>query len=148
MIRPLDKYRLKIKIKSLAEEARIIRKEENKLKDKYRSFKPEYTPATKLSDITNIRECLYAHRVVNVRTELRHANLAYAYLRGRAYRQIEPKAHTVPSVSRLTKLILTFGPSMKDKVVLIKELNDWLNAPYQLEVPLSCKKVSIEMETV
>lgn len=64
---------LKVKLKSLAEEQRIIRKEEIK----YRH--------------TAMRKDLYEHRM-GLRKEIRATHLAYGFLRGRAYRQIEPTA--------------------------------------------------------
>ena len=68
---------LKVKIKSLAEAARIIRKEECKLDwktDQAKRFK------------------LFIHRTVDIRIEARATLLAYAYLRGREYLSVEPTA--------------------------------------------------------
>jgi hypothetical protein len=65
---------LKIKIKSLAEEARIIRAEERKAKERGAS---------------GARASLHEHRVLHVRPEQRATLIAYGYLRGRAYRQLE-----------------------------------------------------------
>lgn len=59
---------LKVKIKSLAEEARIIRKEELRARG-----------------YDELREQLYLHRIHDVRDESRATQLAYAYLRGREY---------------------------------------------------------------
>ena len=59
---------LKVKIKSLAEEARIIRREERKLDwktDQAKRFK------------------LWVHRTFDIRREARATLIAYAYLRGR-----------------------------------------------------------------
>lgn len=86
---------LKVKIKSLAEEARIIRLEEKK------AFPNEK------------REQLYQHRVYDVRQESRAALLAYAYLRGRDLLQIEPNSkeswqrHKV--YKRAHKIVKKFG---------------------------------------
>lgn len=57
----MKKAELKVKIKSLAEEARIIRREEHRAKD------------------DDVRERLYAHRVCIVRVESRASLLLYAY---------------------------------------------------------------------
>lgn len=81
---------LKVKIKSLAEEARIIRKEE-------RASKGEK------------REGLYLHRVGVVRRAARHSLLAYGFLRGREYRQIEPKCENAPHWPEVFKMVSKYG---------------------------------------
>lgn len=63
---------LKVKIKSLAEEARIIRKEEKRCN----SF---------------LKHELRVHRTSVVRLEARATLLAYGYIRGRTYKQLEGK---------------------------------------------------------
>lgn len=90
---------LKIKIKSLAEEARIIRKEERKTR-------------------VPLRDDLHIHRVVHVRAESRNASLAYAYLRGRRYRQIEAFAYTVPSTDQISRMVKKYGGVVFDKTWL------------------------------
>lgn len=115
----LNLLRLKIKLKSLAEEARIIRSEELKitgatecvevtaLDDTHRRITRkvkiggQYRDAlylmehggivTKemLESINNSREALYLHRVIDVRNMARATHLVYAFLRGRKYRQVE-----------------------------------------------------------
>lgn len=81
---------LKVKIKSLAEEARIIRKEEKRSKgDK--------------------REGLYFHRIRVVRREARHSLLAYGFIRGRKYRQIEATCKTPPDWSEVQRMVLKYG---------------------------------------
>lgn len=82
---------LKVKIKSLAEEARIIREEERKTQD------PE------------ARAGLVSHRKGTVRQEARHTLLAYGFLRGKKYRQIEPKSHTKPVWPRVVRMLRTYG---------------------------------------
>lgn len=64
---------LKVKVKSLAEESRIIRREEQR--------------ATWSNEL---REQLHLHRVNDVRDESRATHLAYGYLRGQPHRVIEP----------------------------------------------------------
>ena len=65
---------LKVKLKSLAEESRIIRNDERRLKAK-RNFQ-------KLNE-------LHDHRVHVVRPVARATHIAYGLLRGLGYRQIE-----------------------------------------------------------
>lgn len=99
---------LKVKIKSLAAEARIIRLEERRCgKD----------------DVA--RCCLHEHRVGVVRNEQRLSLLAYAFIRGRSLSAIEPKSSTLPDWSRVAKMVEKFGVldhlKMKEQAVAFKE---------------------------
>lgn len=64
---------LKVKLKSLAEEARIIRKEERKAPP-------------------SIQNELYAHRIHVVRKAARATHIAYGIIRGRAWQDMEANA--------------------------------------------------------
>lgn len=77
---PANRIYIKVKIKSLAEEARIIRSEEHKAK------------------YDSTREGLHAHRVIQVREEARASLLAYGYLRGLSLSQVEKNSY--PSFTR------------------------------------------------
>ncbi len=81
---------LKVKVKSLAAEVRIIRREERR--------NPE------------LRGDLARHRRDVVRKEARHSLLAYGYLRGRKLSAMEPKAHTEPNWSEVERMIRRYGP--------------------------------------
>jgi hypothetical protein len=83
---------LKVKIKSLADEARIIRLEEKR--------------AGKDNDL---RTLLHEHRVRDVRKEQQSALLAYAYLRHTPYAAVEAKCDTPPDWERVRKLVEKFG---------------------------------------
>jgi hypothetical protein len=76
---------LKVKIKSLAEEAQIIRLEEKRALARTPDGKP-----SKWTD-PDLYQGLRLHRVGVVRSEQRHSLLAYAFLRGVPYRKVEPK---------------------------------------------------------
>jgi hypothetical protein len=99
-----ERFALKIKIKSLAEEARIIRAAEDKLKG--HGVDNFAYPAEGWK--------LYAHRIAVVRPEARATQLAYAYLRGRTYRQVEPIRQTDPNWHRVQKMVETYGPKPFD----------------------------------
>lgn len=71
---------LKIKLKSLAAEAVIIRNEE--LKARY-SKRPE---------VQELREEMHKHRVKDLREESRATLLAYSFIRGKKYRDIEGRS--------------------------------------------------------
>lgn len=67
---------LRVKIKSLAVEARIIRLEEQRAKKRHD---------------TALLVSLEQHRKYVVRSEARHSQLAYAFLRGKPYDMVETK---------------------------------------------------------
>ena len=95
---------MKVKIKSLAEEARIIRHEEKKT--------------------TGFRYLrLRQHRIWDVRRESRATQIAYACMRGVPYDAVEPNSRKdwnwKEVVSRAKKIALNFKPVM-----------DWDNENY------------------
>ena len=109
---------LKIKIKSLAAEAVIIKREEQKWK--------------KLSVFTeNVKQphpmffALRQHRLDEVRTECRSAILAYGYLRGRTYQQIEAKCYEQPNWTKIVNLVSKYGNLNAEKR---KEVPDRIKA--------------------
>lgn len=83
---------LKVKIKYLAEEARIIKREEEKARD------------------SALRDSLYRHRIDVVRDEARHSLLAYGLIRGREYAEMEGSTRKSPDFDRVEKLARRFGP--------------------------------------
>ena len=97
---------LKMKICSLAAEAKIIGKEEKKWRRD-----------------SNVRASLRAHRTGIVRREARHSLLAYGFLRGRRYGQLESADSTPANWTRVTALVAKYGD--RDKQTSAKELTDW-----------------------
>ena len=81
---------LKVKVKSLAAEARIIRHEERKTRGQ-------------------IRCSLHEHRVGTVRREARNTLLAYGYLRARSYAQMERSPKTQPAWDSVERMIKKYG---------------------------------------
>jgi hypothetical protein len=82
---------LKVKVKSLAAEAAIIRLEEA------RSRGP-------------LRDSLRAHRQRDVRVEQRASQLAYGFLRGVPRAAIEPGAKSEPDWVRVGQMVKKYGP--------------------------------------
>lgn len=80
---------LKVKIKSLAAESKIIRKEE------------------KLHPL--FREELYLHRKFVVAREARATLLAYSFLRGIPYKKVESNCDSPPDWSRVKTMVLKYG---------------------------------------
>lgn len=109
---------LKVKIKSLAAEAKIIRAEETKLLRKV-ELAPKLNARTgemeqRFRTVRNApgRAGLRGHRITVVRSEARHSLLAYGYLRGTAYKAMEAKCWEAPSWSSVSKMIVRFGGSI------------------------------------
>lgn len=86
---------LKVKVKSLATEAAIIRLEERRSKGV-------------------LRNSLCEHRRGIVRHEGRHAQLAYGYLRGRSYEQVEPGCKKPFDVAKVKSMVERFGATWDD----------------------------------
>ncbi len=116
---------LKVKIKSLAAESRIIRKETKKASQK------------------SIKDGLYLHRIWVVRTEARSTYLAYGFLRGREYNQIERIAHIEPDWKRVLQMVSKYcvhkpwyslgGQAKKDKEVILERFDQWVKQGEQLQ---------------
>ena len=99
---------LKIKIKSLAAEAAIIRHAERKARRRVDWVKAHGSD-NDLFDARYARESLSDHRRGVVRSEARHSLLAYGFLRGRAYSSMETVTHTPPDWARVKDLVGRFG---------------------------------------
>lgn len=84
---------LKVKVKSLAVEARIIRKEELKNKGKW----------------SHQAEVLHSHRVNHLRPITRATHLAYGLLNGLTYSQIEPTNKTQPDWDKVRKMVTKYS---------------------------------------
>ena len=100
------KVKLKIKVKSLAAEAKMIRFEEKKW------------PAE-----SEERGELYSHRIFPLRREARSSFLAYGFLRGREYLQIEQPNSREPNWNRVRDIVARFGNM--DKRVAAQKLAEW-----------------------
>jgi len=92
---------LKIKLKSLAEEQRIIRKEELKHKGKW-SWKAE---------------TLIAHRKFIVRPIIRSTHIAYGLIRGLEYHEIENYSKSYPDWDAVRVMVKKYG-SREDMQIL------------------------------
>ena len=99
---------LKIKIKSLADEARTIRKEANK---------------------TNgmVKWNLNEHRTKVVRPHTRHNLLAYGILIGTPYEIMENKCHESPKFSDVSKIAKRFGAKEETISEWIEKANSYIS---------------------
>lgn len=82
---------LKIKIKSLAAETKIIKQQERKT----------HGP---------LREEMYRHRIDVVRKVTRDSLIAYGIIRGRTIEQMEPNRKSEPDWKAIDKMVATYGP--------------------------------------
>jgi hypothetical protein len=85
---------LKVKIKSLMEEAQIIRREERKAKG-------------------DLRFELHNHRVYQVRHESRLSHIAYGFVRGRSLTRTEPRSKNglrAADWKKIWFMYTTYGP--------------------------------------
>ena len=83
---------LRVKLKSLAAEARIIRLEEQR------------THGT-------LRDQLYLHRAGPVRAAARATHLAYGFIRGRTLDQMEPTRYSEPDWDKINAMLKKYGPT-------------------------------------
>lgn len=99
------KLGLKVKVKHLAEESRIIRKEE-------------------LRTHGDTRDWLYLHRINNVRSEARATHLAYAFAKGTPLRSVEKYPERIPVQvwSRVTAMVKRYSSRG------IKEYQNWISS--------------------
>jgi hypothetical protein len=97
-------HKARINVKSLAAEARLNRQESARCGPAY-------------------RDCLAVHRRGRLREEARYAQLALAFLRGRAYKSVEQKLTAAAPVDRvrLTKKLTGFWYKTKKQ-----DVKEWL----------------------
>lgn len=113
---------LKMKLMSLAAEATIIRKESNKYLYYARRYERKH-PGLIATRSRDTRLGLDLHRKNVVRKESRCSNIAYAFLRGRSYSQVEAKCYTKPDWEKVEKLIERF--SGKDPREMKQKFSEW-----------------------
>lgn len=101
----MSKLFLKIKLKSLATEARIIRGEEVRIRNRARKRRAK----GHVIDVTATLDAMHYHRIKDVRREARATHLAYGFLRGRSYTTMENKASRTPDWSRVEAMIKKYG---------------------------------------
>ena len=103
---------LKIKIVTLATEARLIRREERRMASRPR---PPRRPSLQAAI-----EALREHRTGPVRRASRHNQLAYGFLRGRPYAVMEARVAEAPDFDEVRKHARRFGDVPDDR------WDDWI----------------------
>jgi hypothetical protein len=91
------KLALKVKVKHLAQEVRIIKHEEKK-------------------NDGDTRNWLYLHRVTGVRPECRATHIAYAFAKGHPLRTIERYPEKIPTSvwARVAKMVMLYSDRSKE----------------------------------
>lgn len=133
---------LKIKAKTLAAEARIIRREEIKRKRAYhRGVAAGYEEEAQ-RELSKL-ELIHDHRVRDVREEARQTHLARAFLKGTPYQKLEANRHaeilrlrkksrniSIPyNFEGAAKMIRLYGPSdLADLRTARAAIVDWVTA--------------------
>lgn len=119
---------LRVKEKSLAAEAKIIRQEEIKAK-KSATWCRKHQMSGEAERFNKTRESLHEHRIEVVRFECRATNLARAYIKGTPYRSIERSTKTGDYQmgrlkGRMHKLVCKYHNRQEP----IEKINDWFEA--------------------
>jgi len=106
----LGSARLKVNIKSLAAESKIIRKSESKIRNTY------------------IRGDLNFHRRGPLREESRYSQLAYACVRGIPYSKVESKTQKTVDWNRVQRKVLKLCDSWQmSKIEVEKHIQSWID---------------------
>jgi hypothetical protein len=113
---------LKIKIKSLAEEAKIIRHEVNKAS----KLQKYYTSEEDRCSLGNLKYNLNEHKKGIVRHESRHALLAYAIIRNIPYEKLEAKCNEAPYLKKVSDMARRFGAAQDVIEEWIKNAKEYL----------------------
>jgi len=151
---------LKVKIKNFADESRVIRHEERKALENGRgclkksrdldekAFSETATPFAEYATAHyRTYKGLNDHRTGIVRSVARANLLAYGFLRGRSYAQIETKSLTCPPFNSALKNAKTFSLPWSDEEKT--RWRDWMLAArehikLQAFIPMYCIEEGLE----
>lgn len=125
---------LKVKIASLEAEAKIIRAEADRWRSRAKRSRASVThPGEHVESSLFLVQQLNAHRVTELRREARAALLAYAFIRGKAWRDVEPTNNPLrkgPDWDRVGDMVKRFGGYGRNA-----ELLAWIKAGELAEPP-------------
>lgn len=129
---------LRVKIYTLAQEARIIRKYERRRTANTRAMKNSFvlamasghatawTEQMKLNDVE--REKLHNHRCGVVRPEARASHLVANFFRGTALKAAEAKSYEPPDWPKMTKMVERFRPETSTPQEILQRFAEWKDA--------------------
>ncbi len=115
----LVKSKFRVKIKSFAEEARIIKSEIKKTSKIVKAIELGVWGTFYESVAGDLRH----HYVEVVRKEQRHTLLAYAFFRGRPYKQIENKTDNPPDANKIKRILKSLSGNSD-----LTEIINWLQS--------------------
>lgn len=116
----MSKEFLRIKLKSLAAEQRIIRKAAKRHKQISKKMDATTNP-DKYSPVEYERHRslwldMNSHRRFHVRPIIRSAHLAYAYMRGTPYSKVESWCHEPPNWPEVAKNLISFDTYLEKRM--------------------------------
>ena len=114
-MKPLYLRKAKVNVKSLAAEATFIRKEANEI------LVPE--GSAQISELTS-------HRTNGLRAEARASQLAYGFLRGRKYKQIEEKTKKDFPETAIHRKLMSWG--VPGRLWNVNQTMEWFVGEFQL----------------
>lgn len=117
---------LKIKSKHLASEAKIIRKEEQRLNNIIiNSIKRGENNEKKIEDLRRMQCSIADHRKSVVRDVRRSTHLAYNYLRGNSYKSVENTSRTNPNLKEIVRMVTKYSDN--NKLEVTDKINEWVH---------------------
>jgi len=121
---------LKVKLKYLAEESRIIKDEKERWLRKAAIGRQKALETDRKNPARAwMFQALHEHRVKVLRPEARDSNLAYGFLRGHPYSRIESLRYTDPNWENVYEIITRFHSyRYKTNVELNERFEEWKNA--------------------
>jgi len=112
---------MKIEVKTAAARAQILKEEEQFARWRARGAKANANREKYLAKST----LLHNKRVNKVRNDARSLHLAYGFLAGHAYRDIEPISYVQPNWVRVQELVLAYCDDDK-KETIIDKFSAWI----------------------
>ena len=128
MVTPFTSIELRIKIISLADEARTIRRWEGRMKRAARGRGTGEQPER--PDLKATFWSLREHRQSVVSNEARHSLLAFGFLRGKPYKRLEQRRYCDPSWVAVQDIAKRFGKGAYDE----KAFQTWREAAGECDV--------------
>ena len=138
--------KLRIKLKSLAAESQMIKREESKLRNQGLATKAYEKEQQIRAEFWGLRSSLREHRVDVVRKESRATTWAYQYLRGIPYATFEASTNaSVEDIAALTtkahKMVCRYGPN---KEVSLEDFEAWLEGTKEAPIVKAVEPAVLE----
>jgi hypothetical protein len=122
---------LRIKIKHLALEPELLKLEMRRVRARahYKALSTAMQAGQNTAPYEDpwLAIELRNHRLMEIRPEARCAQIAYGFLRGRTYRQVEAKSKRTPDWKRIAEIALKYGdyPNGTRKDAVLDGLTRW-----------------------